>query len=91
LQLEKGSRVSEVENTPPEKTTGWEKADTVAHGAGQMVHGIGWMLTKGYAVVLIIVGLICMFTAFGTLFWPALLVIAYGIYLITPGSKLVIW
>ncbi|MCU1551138.1 MAG: hypothetical protein JWR36_1698 [Glaciihabitans sp.] len=80
-----------AENDLTGKTSGWEKADKVAHGAGKVLDGTSLVLTKGYAIVLIVAAIIAMVANFGALFWPGLLILAYGIYLLLPGSKLVVW
>lgn len=74
------------------RASGWEVADKVAHGAGRTIHGIGWVLTKLWGALLLIGGVVILFTGFSKgVWWVGLLVIAYGIYLVLPGSKWVIW
>lgn len=73
------------------RTTGWEKADKVAHGAGKVLNGTAWVIVKGYAIFLIVVALIVLFATGGKLVLPGLLILAYGIYLLAPGSKFVVW
>jgi hypothetical protein len=75
----------------PERTTGWEKADSVAHAAGQVAHGIGWVFTKIYGVILVILGIVGLVAIDSPVRLLGLLVIAYGIYLLAPGSKWVIY
>lgn len=73
----------------PKSGRGWETADKVAHGAGRALHGVALALVKGYAVVLLVGG-VWMLVA-GVSVWAGLALIAYGIYLITPGRKYVVW
>ncbi|WP_171042450.1 hypothetical protein [Sinomonas gamaensis] len=74
------------------KMTGWEVADKVAHGAGAAAHGIGWFLTKAWGVILLIIGVILLIAVFARGgWWAGPLCMAYGIYLLLPGSKWVIW
>ncbi|WP_286299868.1 hypothetical protein [Microbacterium suwonense] len=50
------------------------------------------MLTKLYGLLLVVVGIVA--TGLGAAaggWWAGLLLIAYGVYLILPGWKLVIW
>jgi len=48
------------------------------------------VLTKLYGAVLILLGIIGIFAVPGA--WiGAVLIILYGIYLVTPGWKIVIW
>jgi len=74
-------------------TSGWEVADKAAHGVGTALDGIGWFLTKGYGVLLIIAGIVLLvmggWDAKGIL--ACLVVSAYGVYLLVPGDKFVIW
>ena len=78
-------------NQNSERTTGWEKADKVAHGAGAVAHGIGWVILKIYAVVLIVIGGAILFTAPDATKLIGLGILAYGIYLVAPGSKFVVY
>ncbi|GAB3283476.1 hypothetical protein GCM10027449_26550 [Sinomonas notoginsengisoli] len=74
------------------KMSGWEVADKVAHGAGAAAHGVGWVLTKAWGALLLIAGLIVLFAVFAKGgWWAGPLLIAYGIYLLLPGSKWVLW
>jgi len=73
------------------KTTGWEKADKAAHTAGKVIDGTASAAVKIYGVILIIIGIGILVLAFATGWWVGLILIAYGIYLLAPGSKLVIW
>lgn len=74
-----------------QKTTGWEKAEKVASGAGAVVSGIGWLILKLYALVLIAGGVAVMIYAPGGSAFLGLIFIVYGIYLIAPGSKFVVY
>ena len=78
-------------NDAPNRTSGWEHADKVAHGAGKVISGTAIVLTKGWGVVLIIAGIAGIALKPGTLIIPGLLVVAYGVYLVLPGSKFVVW
>lgn len=84
--------MSESESQDGSRTPGrgWETADKVAHGAGKAVTGLAWAMVKGYAVLLCIVGVFLMAQG-GSGIWIGLLALGYGIYLITPGSKTVVW
>ena len=80
-----------AENKPVQGTTGWEKADSAVHGVGRVVHGTGWVLTKLWGAFLLIAAIIAMVAKPDTLIIPGLLVAAYGVYLLAPGSKFVVW
>lgn len=73
------------------RTSGWEKADKVAHGAGKVLNGTAWVIAKGYGILLIVAALFVLFATGGKLVLPGLLILAYGIYLLAPGSKFVVW
>lgn len=79
-----------AENEPVRGTSGWEKADSAVHGIGRVVHGTGWVLMKLWGTVLLIVAIIAMVSN-PTLIIPGLLLAAYGVYLLAPGSKFVVW
>lgn len=81
--------MSEPETDREQSTTssGWEKADNVAGGIGAAVSGIGWVFLKIYAIALIVVGIV----VFNLVWWAAILLFLYGLYLLFPGSKFVIW
>lgn len=81
----------EASTTPPERTSGWEKADKVAHGAGRVLEGTGWLIVKAYAIGLVLIGIVLFFINPGAAWWASLLLIAYGVYLLVPGSKIVVW
>ena len=74
----------------PKRSNGWETADKVAHGAGAAINGLAILLMKGWAVLLIIGGIWFMTLGAGGI-WAGLAVVAYGVYLILPGSKFVVW
>ena len=80
-----------VNPASPVRTTGWQKAGKVADGAGKVIEGTALVIMKLYAVFLMIVALILIFATMGAGILPGLLILAYGIYLIVPGSKLVVW
>ena len=76
---------------PPAPNTGWQKAGKVAEGAGKLIDGTALVLMKAYAVVLIGAGLVLLFVLPGVGILPGLVLLAYGVYLITPGWKIVVW
>lgn len=51
------SRSHPTQYVQPQHTTGWEKAEKVASAGESVAHGIGWVLTKLWGVVLIIIGI----------------------------------
>ncbi len=73
------------------KASGWEKADRAMDVAGNVAHGIGWGLTKLWGVALIAIAVLGWFVLGADVWWLALLIIAYGVYLVLPGSKWVVW
>lgn len=74
----------------PAKASGWEKADKVVDGVGAVVNGTATVIMKLYGLGLLIAGIaIIIVTPAG--WWAGLLVAAYGVYLLLPGGKLVIW
>lgn len=79
-----------AENKPVQVTSGWERADSVAHGVGKVVNGTSWLLTKAWGVILMIFGIVGP-TLGGAGIWAGLVVVAYGIYLLAPGRKFVVW
>lgn len=83
--------MNEPESPTPQRTSGWEKADSVAHGAGRVVEGTARVIVKGYAVLLILAGIVLFCINPAAAWWAALLLIGYGVYLIVPGTKIVIW
>jgi hypothetical protein len=74
----------------PSRPSGWEIADKAAHGVGAVVNGTATVITKLYGLGLLIVGVVAIFALPAT-WWGGLLIAAYGIYLLLPGSKWVIW
>lgn len=79
---------------PAQGTSGWEVADKVAHGVGSAANGVARVILILYGLGLIAFGLIVivggvMLGSAAGLF--GLLFIAYGIYLMVPGWKIVIW
>lgn len=79
-------------NEDNSKSSGWEVADKVAHGAGAAVSGIGLVLSKVWGLVILIAGLFLLFSMFSKGgWWMGPLAIGYGIYLLLPGSKWIIW
>ena len=73
------------------KISGWEAADRVAHGAGKAIDGVALVVIKLYGIGLLFAGILILVLTFATGWWAGLLLIAYGIYLLTPGSKFVVW
>lgn len=71
--------------------SGWEYADKAASGVGAAVNGIGVVLTKIYGLLLIVAGIWLLVAVPGKSWWLALILIAYGAYLVFPGSKHVVW
>lgn len=78
-----------TEESVPQPGRGWETADKVAHGAGRVVNGVARVLVTLYAITLGIIGLFMLFH--GSTWWAGLLAIAYAIYLVLPGRKIVVW
>ncbi len=79
--------------TPNERqgTTGWEKADKAAHVTGKVFTGMALVMMKGYGVILVILGIILLAVAFSSAWWAGFIIIGYGVYLLFPGSKWVVW
>lgn len=71
--------------------SGFEVADKVASGAGAVAHGIGWLFTKVWGLLLLAGGIAALVGDPGKLWWAALLMVGYGLYLVFPGSKTVVW
>ena len=71
--------------------TSWERADSVIGGAERAANGIGYVLTKIWGLVLLVLAVIVFIASPGKGWWVAILLGAYGIYLLTPGSKFVVW
>lgn len=78
--------------------SGWEKADAAANKVGnamekadRVANAVARPIVKVYGVVLVIIGIIVLVSAFATAWWVGLILIAYGIYLVFPGSKFVVW
>jgi len=75
----------------PERTSGWEKVDKVASTGEAVVNGIGTVIMKLYGVALIIVGIVVLVGLNNPSRFFGLLISAYGVYLVAPGSKFVIY
>ena len=75
----------------PERTSGWEKVDKVASTGEAVVNGIGTVIMKLYGVALIIVGIVVLVGLQNPSRFFGLLISAYGVYLVAPGSKFVIY
>jgi len=73
------------------KKSGWEKADGVAQGVGKAIDGTALVFMKIWGLVLLFIGILILVLVFDKGWWAGLLVSAYGVYLLFPGSKLVIW
>ncbi|MBT8162589.1 MULTISPECIES: hypothetical protein [Arthrobacter] len=73
------------------KRSGWETADKVAHGAGKALNGIAFGIVKIYGVLLVLAGLAVLFIIPAKGWWAGLMLVVYGIYLLAPGSKFVVW
>ena len=71
--------------------SGWEKADKVAHGVGKAIDGTALVMMKIWGLVLLFIGILLLVLAFASAWWVGVIVGAYGLYLILPGSKFVIW
>jgi hypothetical protein len=71
--------------------SGYEVADKVASGAGVVVHGIGWLFTKVWGLILIAGGIFILANDPGGYWWAAVGILVYGIYLVLPGGKTVVW
>ena len=76
------------ENSRP---SGWERADRVVSGAENVAIGISTVLTKIWALIIIAVCVAMLIFVADKTWWAALIGIAYGIYLLLPGSKWVVW
>jgi hypothetical protein len=74
-----------------EGTSGWEKVDKVASTGEAVASGIGTVILKIYAVALIIIGIIVLVNLDNASRFLGLLISAYGVYLVAPGSKFVIY
>lgn len=48
-------------------------------------------MTKLYALGLIVLGVAVLILAFKSVWWGGLLIAGYGVYLLLPGSKWVVW
>lgn len=82
------------DNSLPEdnsKKSGWEVADRVAHGAGKAIDGVALVMTKLWGIALVLIGILLLVFALDKAWWLGILVAGYGIYLILPGSKFVVW
>jgi hypothetical protein len=75
----------------PERTSGWEKVDKVASTGEAVVNGIGTVIVKIYGVILIVLGIIVLVGLNNPSRLFGLLISAYGVYLVAPGSKFVIY
>lgn len=79
------------------QASAWNAADKVASGidkaadvAGDIGTGIGLVLTKLWGLLLLVGGIALLVIAPSS-WWAAILVAAYGVYLLLPGEKWVIW
>lgn len=88
MSIEQGPR-GPHEGAPRTGTSGWEVVDTGLDVAEGAVQGIGWLILKGYALLLILVGLVMIFWL-GGMDYKAILVglgvAGYGVYLLLGGS-----
>lgn len=73
------------------RMSGYEVADKIASGAEKTADVVGTVFIKLYAVILIAAGIFLLVIAGGDIWWAAGLVLLYGIYLIFPGDKWVIY
>lgn len=71
--------------------SGWERAESVASGVDKAIDGTALVLMKLWGLLLVIVGIVVLVIGFEKAWWVGLLAIAYGVYLLFPGSKFVIW
>lgn len=85
------------ENSSSGNEQGWVAADKVLGGigkaagvAGNAAVGCTTVVTKLYGLALAAAGIFALFTL-PSAWWAALLIIAYGIYLLLPGDKWVMW
>lgn len=70
-----------------ERMSGWEIADTGVDVAGSVVRGIGWLVLKAYALLLIAAGIAVMvFLDDLAGKGGGLLIAGYGTYLLLGGS-----
>lgn len=82
-----------VYSTPaqPERTSAWEKVDKVASVGEAVVGGIGTVIMKLYGVALIIGGIAMLIGLNNPSRFIGLLIAAYGVYLVLPGNKWVVY
>lgn len=73
-----------------EKVSGWEVADNLAGQAGRAAEAAAHGLVKVYGVGLVIVA-VAAIVVLPSSWWLALLVAIYGVYLVLPGNKWVVW
>lgn len=73
------------------RITGWEIADGVASGVGAAARGIGWLLIKLWGLLLVVASVAVLIWTGGEYWWGFLVIIGYGVYLLLPGSKWIIW
>ncbi|NYI39920.1 hypothetical protein [Demequina lutea] len=73
------------------RPSGFEVADKVAHGAGRVAHGIAWFLMKTWGLILTLGGIALLFADPGKYWWACAGIATYGVYLLLPGSKTVVW
>lgn len=73
------------------RTSGWEVADKVAHGAGKAIDGVALVMMKLWGLALVLIGIVLLVLAFDKAWWAGFLLIGYGIYLLLPGGKFVVW
>lgn len=76
-------------------TSGWEKADKVLEGVGRAVNATANVVVKLWGIAIAIAAFALMSLAFSQghagFGFILLLIAAYGIYLVFPGDKWVIW
>lgn len=67
----------------------WERADSVASGVGTVARGIGWVMIRIYALLLIGFGVLCFMWLDGFAKAAGLLFVGYGLYLMFGGTWII--
>ena len=77
---------------PPSSSrpSGWAIVGKAADGVEAVVDGAANVLTKLYGLGLLVAGVVAIFLI-PAVWWGGLLFAAYGLYLLLPGNKWVIW
>jgi hypothetical protein len=78
-------------DTGPAERTGWQKAGAALDTAGNVANGVASVITKIYGLGLILVAIIAVCVNPAAFIWPALLIGGYGVYLVLPGDKWVVY